>query len=387
MTLADWASTQLAAMQATGVKRQLVPVHADGPWVEVDGERRLNFASNDYLGIAGDPLCRAGFCSDAPLGASSARLQTGTHCEHVILEAQAAAWWGRPVLAMGSGWHANVGVLSTLANRDTTVYADRLVHASILDGIRLSGATFKRYRHNDLDHLASLLATHEPGDRIMVVTESVFSMDGDCADLPAWVGVCQAFPGVITVVDEAHAVGVMGPQGRGLAAQVGVVDEIDVLTAPLGKAMASVGGLVGCAQPVKDLLISSARSFLFSTALPPYQAAWTTHALELVAHAEDRRVALAGVQSVVAAGVARITGQDTSRATHIIPVMVGDNQRAKTLAQQLQGRGWQVMAIVPPTVPAGTARLRLSVRADMPLEPIHAFLADLEALWPSSDRA
>lgn len=381
MNLEAWAEEQLLTMRRAGVQRTITPVHADGPWVAINGERRLNFASNDYLGIAGDPTCRAAFHSDAPFSASSARLQTGSHTEHLAVEHQASEWWGRPVVYMGSGWHANVGVLSTLANRDTTVYADRLVHASILDGIRLSGAQLRRYRHNDLDHLASLLARHTPNDRVLVVTESIFSMDGDGVDLPKWVEVCHTHPDVITVVDEAHAVGVLGPQGRGMAAQTGVQDQIDVLVAPLGKAMASVGGFVGCAEPVKQLLISSARSFLFSTALPPYQAAWTAHALGFVADADDRRLALANLQRVVASQVAAITGQDTRACTHIIPIMVGENQQARDLATRLQGLGWQIMAIVPPTVPHGTARLRLSMRADMPLDAVQAFLNDLDALW------
>lgn len=384
MNLDTWAYQQLLAMREAGVQRTITPVQADGPWVEINGERRLNFASNDYLGIAGDSACRAAFHSDAPLSAASARLQTGSHTDHVALEHQAALWWNRPVLYMGSGWHANVGVLSTIANRDTTVYADRLVHASILDGIRLSGAHLRRYRHNDLDQLASLLANHQPGDRVLVVTESIFSMDGDAVDLPKWVEVCKTHPDVITVVDEAHAVGVIGPRGKGMAVQTGVSSQIDVLVAPLGKAMASVGAFVGCSEPVKNLLISAARSFLFSTALPPYQAAWTAHTLEWVARADDRRAALAEVQAVVAEGVAAITGQDTRACTHIIPIMVGENARAKHLSQRLQALGWQVMAIVPPTVPQGTARLRLSVRADMPLDAVHEFLNDLRELWAAT---
>lgn len=381
MNLDTWAYQQLLAMREAGVQRTITPVQVDGPWVEVNGERRLNFASNDYLGIAGDPACRAAFYSDAPLSAASARLQTGSHNDHVALEHQASLWWNRPVLFMGSGWHANVGVLSTIANRDTTVYADRLVHASILDGIRLSGAHLRRYRHNDLDHLAKLLAAHKPGDRVMVVTESIFSMDGDAVDLPKWVEVCKTHPDVITVVDEAHAVGVIGPRGKGLAVQSGVSSKIDILIAPLGKAMASVGAFVGCSEPVKSFLISAARSFLFSTALPPYQAAWTTHTLEWVARADDRRSTLAQLQAIVADGIAVITGQDTRASTHIIPVLVGENTRARHLAQRLQALGWQVMAIVPPTVPQGTARLRLSVRADMPHDAVYAFLDDVQELW------
>lgn len=381
MNLDNWAYQQLLAMREAGVQRTITPVQADGPWVEIDDQRRLNFSSNDYLGIAGDPACRATFHSEAPLSAASARLQTGSHTEHVAFEHQASLWWNRPVLYMGSGWHANVGVLGTLANRDTTVYADRLVHASILDGIRLSGAHLRRYRHNDLDQLAGLLAAHRPDDRVLVVTESIFSMDGDAVDLPKWVEICKTHPDVITVVDEAHAVGVVGPRGKGMAIQTGVSSLIDVLVAPLGKAMASVGALVGCSEPVKNLLVSSARPFLFSTASPPYQAAWTSHTLELVARADDRRAALADIQAVVAEGVAAITGQDTRACTHIIPIMVGENARAKHLAQRLQALGWQVMAIVPPTVPQGTARLRLSVRADMPLDAIYEFLNDLRELW------
>ncbi|WP_336249900.1 8-amino-7-oxononanoate synthase [Stomatohabitans albus] len=381
MNLDAWAYEQLLGLRQAGTQRQYTPVTIDGPWATVDEERRLNFASNDYLGIASDPIIRQHFHSEAHFSASSARLQTGTHPEHLALEHQASLWWGRPVLSMGSGWHANVGVLSTLANRDTTVYTDRLVHASILDGIRLSGAHLRRYRHNDLDHLAELLATHSPNDRVMVVTESIFSMDGDEVDLAKWVEITKIYPHVITVVDEAHAVGVTGPRGRGVAAREGVSNHIDVLIAPLGKAMASVGSFVGCSEPVKDLLISTTRSFLFSTALPPIQAAWTGYALDIVSRADDRRGALTENQHLLANGIQSVTGQDTSRCTHIIPILVGENTKAKHLASRLQALGWQVMAIVPPTVPERTSRVRLSVRADMPTAAIHEFLNDLRELW------
>lgn len=381
MNLDAWAIAQVRSLREQGVQRQFTPASITGPWVRINDELRLNFASNDYLGLASDQGLRMSFISSAPFSASSARLQTGTHDEHIALEHQAALWWGRPVLYMGSGWHANVGVLSSLANRDTTVYADKLVHASILDGIRLSGAIMRRYRHNDLDHLAKLLATHSPHDRVLVVTESIFSMDGDQVDLAKWVEICHAHPNVVTVVDEAHAVGVIGPDGKGLAASAGVSSAIDVLTAPLGKAMASVGGFVGCSEPVKDLLISTARSFLFSTALPPIQADWTAHALDAMRRADDRRATLAQTQELMAHEIGVITGQDTSRCTHIIPIVVGANDATKALARRLQALGWQVMAIVPPTVPANTARLRLSLRADMPRPALLEFLNDLGELW------
>lgn len=379
--LSRWASTRLASLEAQGIRRHLTPVDLDGPWVRIAGGRRLNFASNDYLGLGGDQGIRAAFQTLAAFTSASARLQTGTTLDHDQLETAAARFWGHPVLAMGSGWHANVGVLSAIADRDTVVIADKQVHASILDGIRLSGARLIRYRHQDLDHLAHLLATHAPVARTLVVTESVFSMDGDYLDVAQFVAITSTYPEVITVVDEAHALGALGPGGRGLVADAGATHAIDVRIGPLGKAMASVGAFVGCRQPVKDYLISSARSFLFSTALPPVQAAWTHYLLPIVEGASHRRQALAQVSTQLRDGITRITGKEPPGQGHIIPIIIGPNEATRHLAAQCQRLGWHVMAILPPTVMYGSARLRLSMRADMPGEAIDAFLDDFDRLW------
>lgn len=247
-----------------------------------DPELVVDMSSNDYLGLGADRAMQEEFLADAsrrliPLTSSASRLLCGRQDEYHSLESLLAGLYGRPVLLFNSGYHANTGLVSSIgAMPRTLIVADRLVHASIIDGIVLSRAPFKRFRHNDINHLSDILAKEAGSyDRVLVIVESVYSMDGDRADIAALVEVKRLYPNVMLYVDEAHAFGVEGPQGLGLTLSSGVGESVDIIVGTFGKACASMGAFAAVAHEVREYLVNTARSFIFSTALPPLTAAWT----------------------------------------------------------------------------------------------------------------
>lgn len=362
----------LCALAREGNLRTLPEVRHDGIWIEQDGRRMLNMSSNDYLGLASDATLQDEFWQSLPerdrlLSASSSRLLTGNFDVHQELETLLAERFGREsALTFSSGYHLNTGILPAVADVHTLILADKLVHASLIDGIRLSSATYIRYRHQDYRQLQSLLEKHRTNfERMIIVTESVFSMDGDVAPLAALVELKKAFPNVMLYVDEAHAIGVRGKRGLGIAEEQGCLADIDFLCGTFGKALASVGAYVVCSRLMYDYLVNRMRTLIFTTALPPLNVAWTKFVFSRLDGWEDRRIRLASMAEKVR-GAVRQAGYPCPSESHIVPLVVGESEKTVLKAAEMQRKGFYVLPVRPPTVPAGTSRLRLSLTAALP---------------------
>jgi 8-amino-7-oxononanoate synthase len=366
--LNDYA-LKLDHLKQQGNSRQFSCNVQQGRMIEIQGHSMLNLASNDYLGLAADLSLREQFFDETPnqlrrMSSSSSRLLTGNFPEYELLEANLSqAFHGRAALLFNSGYHMNIGILPALSDSKTLILADKLVHASMIDGIRLSAAKYVRYRHNDLNHLSQLLQQYhadEAFDRIIVVTESIFSMDGDETDLAELVRIKRQFAKVMLYVDEAHAIGVRGENGLGCAEQYGVIDEIDLLVGAFGKALASVGGYLICHSIIREYLINSMRPLIFSTAQPPICMAWTHFIFQHVLGLKPQRQHLQQISQNLQQTV-RAKGFDCPSTSHIVPVIIGESQKTVEKARQLQQAGFYIMPVRPPTVPKHSSRLRISL--------------------------
>ena len=366
----------LGDLEARGRLRRLRTMEPlAGHRVRIGDRCYLNLAANDYLGFGCDlELHRAfyeslaGSDSLAEMGftASASRLMSGSHPAYAAMEEllESAYGSGKRALALNSGYHANIGILPALAARGDLILSDRLDHASLLDGIRLSRADWVRYRHGDMTHLKELLtARRAAARRAFIVTESIFGMDGDAADLRALVDLKRTFDAIL-YVDEAHAVGVRGPKGLGLCEEAGVLADVDVLVGTLGKALASVGAYVVCGEVIRDTLINEMRSLIFTTALPPVVLNWSCHVFRRALEAGDRRARLATNTARFREELARLN-LAAGGSTHIVPVVVGEDKAAVALSEHLKQHGYLAPPIRPPTVAEGTARLRFSLGAGM----------------------
>jgi 8-amino-7-oxononanoate synthase len=344
----------LRELEARSRRRSLEEIHG------------VNFCSNDYLGLAGRPELRAAVLdavgSAERLGGTGSRLLSGHAGVWDEVEEEFARFVGtEAALYFGSGYAANVGLLTSVLTNNDLVFSDELNHASLIDGMRLSGARRIIYPHLDLNALEDALRAHghEHG-RKFVVTETVFSMDGDVVALGDLVALAERF-GAGVIVDEAHATAVHGPSGRGIAAETGALSNVVAMTHTCGKALASAGAFVCGSAVLKEHLINHARTFIFSTALPPYMAGQIRAAMRLAAGMDAQRAELLSRSRKLAAGL-RAQGWDTAgSSTQIVPVVVGGNEEALAAAEFLQQRGFAVRAIRPPTVKEGSARLRFSV--------------------------
>ncbi len=375
-------SILLDKLRESGSYRQLPTVTHRGGLIEADSRTMLNLSSNDYLALASRDDLRREFMKEwqreqYPLSSSSSRLLTGNFRVYAALEGLIAERFCREAaLVLGSGYHANTGILPALADKHTLILADRLVHASIIDGLLLSGAPFMRYRHNDYDHLETLLRKSAGSyEQTFIVTESVFSMDGDVCDLRRLVDIKKRYEGVCLYVDEAHAVGVRGESGLGIAEEQGCTQDIDILVGTFGKALASMGAYVVCSRVVREYLINRMRPLIFSTALPPAQTAWTRFIFERLPEFARERRQLALTSSMLREAL-RGRGGETSES-HIVPFIVGDNKECIAKAEELQRKGFYCLAVRPPTVPHGTARIRFSLTADMSTEGIKKLISAL----------
>ena len=367
----------LETLERAGNLRSLPLIEPHDKWIIRDGRKMLNLSSNDYLGLSRDMQLRKEFLTRAmeeylPLSSTSSRLLTGNYPVYTELEEALASAYGKEsALVFNSGYHANVGILPALADKETLILADKLVHASLIDGIRLSGATYKRFRHQDYEQAKQILqASVRTYKRIILVTESIFSMDGDIADLHRLVRLKQEYPNVLLYVDEAHAIGVRGKTGLGISEESGTLPDIDLLVGTFGKALASMGAFVACSRLLHDVLVNRMRPLIFSTALPPLQVAWTSYLFQLLPHMEERRKHLQRLSASVAQTLQGKGGEISS--SHIIPYIVRDSEACLRLAEFLQRKGFYCLAIRPPTVPQGTARLRLSITADLDEENIRS---------------
>jgi 8-amino-7-oxononanoate synthase len=370
----DFFAEQLEALRKRALDRHLREIRcAQGPEVVIAGRHFINFSSNDYLGLANDPRLREAATSaidEFGVGAGASRLISGTQSPHLRLERALAKWKGtEAALCFSSGYAAALGTIPALVTKNDVILLDKLCHASLIDGAKLSGAILRVFPHNHMgkleSHLEWALREH-PGKRVLIITESVFSMDGDRAPLRELVELKKRF-GALLMLDEAHAVGVIGPNGRGAAAEEDLSDEVDVQMGTLSKAFGTSGGYICGKRVLIEWLINRARSFIYSTAPPPAIAAAALAAVDFLSSAqgEERRLLLWDRIKLMQDLLPRSELDKEGRAANsaIFPWIVGGEQAALTLAAALQNDGFLVPAIRYPTVAKGAARLRITVTA------------------------
>lgn len=367
---------ELQRLDASGNLRKLPNVVHDGKWVIDHGRKMLNLSSNDYLGLATDKALRQEFISnrmteECLFSSSSSRLLTGNYTIYDRLETLLTDLFGtESALVFCSGYHMNTGILPAVTDSTTLILADKLVHASIIDGIRLSQAQCVRYRHQDYKQLEMLLQKHRDNfSRIIIVTESIFSMDGDIAPLYKLVELKKMYPNVMLYVDEAHAIGVRGDNGLGIAEEQGCIHDIDFLCGTFGKALSSVGAYVVCRKAIREFLVNRMRTLIFTTALPPVNVAWTYFVIEHLSQMKERRNALNLVSSRLRDAL-RAKGCDVASESHIVPMIVGKSSDTILKAEEMQRKGFYVLPVRPPTVPEGTSRLRFSLTAAVSEEEV-----------------
>ncbi|MBX9792199.1 MAG: 8-amino-7-oxononanoate synthase [Pirellulales bacterium] len=373
-----WLDDDLAQLDANSLRRERrVGRRVDAAHIEFDGRKYVNFASNDYLGLADHPRVVAAAEAAARehgWGAGASPLVTGRHAAHARLEARLAEFMGtEAALVLPTGFAANLGTIAALVGRGDIVFSDALNHASLIDGCRLSRATVSVYDHNNLEELERQLAAtpSSMARRRLIVTDSLFSMDGQTPRLAELCDLAERYDAML-LVDEAHALGVVGPNGRGVCEAMGVEGRISARVATLSKALGSSGGFVAGSAKLIEWLANRARSYVFSTAATPASAAAAMAALDVVIAEPQRRLQLHDnlLRLTDALSILgwRLSAVDRSRVGDlqptlgaIVPVIVGDSRQALDLAAQLAERGLWVPAIRPPTVPVGTARLRISL--------------------------
>jgi 8-amino-7-oxononanoate synthase len=371
---------------------ELDDLRARSQFRTLDGPGGVNLASNDYLGLAADPRLKQAVAkavaNTGSVGSTGSRLLSGNAPEWAEVESEFAEFAGaESSLYFGSGYVANVGLLAAILRPGDTVFSDAQNHASLIDGIRLSGAAKVIYPHRDLAALEAALRDRAgaPGAKV-IVTESVFSMEGDIVPLDGLLGLAREY-GAAIVFDEAHATGVSGPRGRGITA--GHAHDLEILAVvhTCGKALASAGAFVCGSQALKDYLVNRARTFIFSTAMPPYFARQIQAALALARAADSDRAHLREISTRLRDDLTARGFDCGTSATHIVPVILGSNESAVHFAAEIQRSGFRVRPIRPPTVPAGTARLRFSLNSRITFEQVHALVAAMEAARDSLPRS
>lgn len=364
----------LGKLHEQNLYRSLRPLEgAQQAHVVFEGQKVVNFCSNNYLGLANDPrLLQAAHraLDKEGLGSGASRLICGNMASHQELENRLATFkQAEKTLVFSSGYMANVGIISALCDREDIVLSDKLNHASIVDGILLSRAECRRYPHKDMKALEEMLLTSQNYRKRLIVTDSVFSMDGDTAPLKEIVALAQKY-GAMVMVDEAHGLGVLGEHGRGLAEELHVEEAIDIHMGTLSKAAGSFGAYVCGSKALIDVLINKARSFIYTTAMPPAVAAASIEAINIIEREPDRRAQLKENAQYLRQGLENLGFDTMGSTTPIIPVLLRDTSIATELAKKLLARGIFVQGIRPPTVPEGTARLRVTVMATHTKEDI-----------------
>ena len=369
--ISDHINQELLTLKEKKNYRSLPPLIHDGRNVILNGQRMVNLSSNDYLGLANNISLRKEFLKTITPEtflptSSSSRLLTGNFTDYQELEQQLAAMFGtESALIFNSGYHANTGILPAVSNAQTLILADKLVHASLIDGIRLSSAKCIRYRHNDLSQLQRLISeNHNAYEQIIIVTESIFSMDGDEADLHALVQLKKSYSNILLYVDEAHAFGVRGDNGLGCAEEQNCINDIDFLVGTFGKAAASAGAYIVCRQTIREYLINKMRTFIFTTALPPVNIQWTAWVLKHFADFRSKREHLLQISQRLKEALTE-KGYNCPSVSHIVPMVVGASEDTIRKAEELQRKGFYALPVRPPTVPEGTSRIRFSLTADI----------------------
>jgi len=383
-------AARLAERRAADLYRQRPLLESpQGPEVVVDGQPLLAFCSNDYLGLANHPEVIAAWQAGAErwgVGGGASHLVVGHSTPHHQVEEALAELTGRPrALLFSTGYMANLGAITALVGQGDTVLQDRLNHASLLDGGLLSGARFNRYLHNDPASLESRL--DKAVGNTLVVTDGVFSMDGDLADLPALAKVARA-RGAWLMVDDAHGLGTLGAQGGGIVEHFGLgLDDVPVLIGTLGKACGTAGAFVAGSEALIEALVQFARPYIYTTSQPPALACATLKSLELLRRETWRREHLDALIRQFRLGAEQIGLQLMDSPTPIQPILIGDSAQALRLSQMLRERGLLVTAIRPPTVPAGSARLRVTLSAAHSEAQVQLLLNALAECYPQLEAA
>jgi len=378
-------ATRLAERRAANLYRQRPLLESpQGPLVQVDGRQLLAFCSNDYLGLANHPQVIEAWRAGAQkwgVGGGASHLVIGHSTPHHQLEEALAEFTGRPrALLFSTGYMANLGAVTALVGQGDSVLEDRLNHASLLDAGLLSGARFSRYLHNDAVSLANRL--RKVTGNTLIVTDGVFSMDGDLADLPALCAEARRANAWV-MVDDAHGFGPLGATGGGIVEHFGLgIDDVQVLVGTLGKAFGTAGAFVAGSEELIETLVQFARPYIYTTSQPPALACATLKSLELLRSEHWRREHLDALIKRFREGAQAIGLELMDSATPIQPILIGDSGRAMQLSQMLRERGLLVTAIRPPTVPAGSARLRVTLSAAHSLEQLESLLEALAECWP-----
>lgn len=381
--LTEALSPELEARRAAHLYRSRRTLNGpQQPQTQVDGRDLLTFCSNDYLGLANDPSVIARFQQAASrygVGSGASHLVNGHSAEHHGLEEELAAFTGRDrAILFSTGFMANLGTIQALVGKADTVFQDRLNHASLLDGGLHSGARFKRYKHNDAGHLNRLLEktdTDNPS-RKLVVTDGVFSMDGDCAPMQPLIETCQQHNAWL-MVDDAHGFGCLGDNGQGIGASFSQ-NEVPVLMGTLGKAIGTSGAFIAGCDALIETLIQFARPYIYTTAIPPAVAAATRTSLEIVQQEPERRQHLNTLIARFRTGAQQLGLTLMDSPTAIQPILIGSESETLNWSQELEQAGILVTAIRPPTVPKGSARLRVTLSASHTTDQVDRLLAVLE---------
>ena len=356
---------------ASGQLRELKTSRRAGKFIEINGMRYLDFGSNDYLGIAARKDLQTEFfdslnCENEFIfGGTASRLLTGNHEDYEIAEVAIGAEYGRACLMFNSGYHANTGVIPVIAGKGDLILCDKLAHASIIDALKLGDAKWLRFAHNDVAHLRKLLLEHRANfKRVLIVTESLFSMDGDTAPLAELVQLKNEFDAIL-YLDEAHAFGVCGERGLGIAEEFGLMNEVDFIMCTLGKALAGEGAFVISSAQWRDMFVNKARSLIFTTSLPPINLKWTAFIFARILKMQSERAVLKKLSETFRRELAdfSILGE-----RHIAPLLVGESAKALEFSKALAAAGIWAPAVRPPTVPPNGARLRFSLSAAMSIE-------------------
>lgn len=346
-------------------------------------EELIDLSSNDYMSIASNRSFFEEFYNqcdknDIYMSSSASRLLSQKQKDYDALEYLLKDLYKKEILLFNSGYHANTGTISAIAAGNTLIVADKLVHASIIDGITLSRRDFLRFRHNDITHLRTILSKKASEyDRIIIVVESIYSMDGDICDLNNLVALKEEYPNVILYVDEAHGFGVRGKYGLGIAEESGLISQIDIIIGTFGKAAASTGAFTATSATLKKFLTNKARSFIFSTALPPVSCLWTKFVVEKLTSMDKERKQLLDTSEYLNEKFSAYNGNIRSHS-QIVPLITGSSNKAVALSKELLKRGYIALPIRKPTVPEGTERIRFSLNAKFRKEQAERLYAEIK---------